>query len=106
MAELNDDFDITKNIRIIETLKGRLLTDIAQLYNNLSENNSQNRRRSEIISDLMITAYILSNKIGIGYNAVEIGMINKLKVAVTDENDFLYEDYLKLLKHLHKKGDL
>jgi len=106
MAELNNDIDITKNIRLIETLKSQLLTDIAQLYSNLAENNSQKRKLSDIISDFMITAYLLSEKLGVGYNAVEINMINKLKLIVINEDDILYDDALKLLKYLHRKTNL
>jgi len=106
MAELNNDIDITKNIRLIETLKSQLLTDIAQLYSNLAENNSQKRKLSDIISDFMITAYLLSEKLGVGYNAVEMNMINKLKLTVINEDDILYDDALKLLRYLHRKTSL
>lgn len=102
MVNSKIDFDITKNIRIIEMLKSQLLTDIADLYNNLYQTNSEFSERSDILADLILTTYLLSNRLGLSYNSLDLKVINKLKLGVLEENSPLHDDVSELLRYIYR----
>lgn len=102
MGNTDIDFDITKNIKLIEMLKGQLLTGIADLYNNLAQSSADSAERGEILSDLMILTYLLSNRLGFSYSTLDLKIISKLKIGILEENDSLHNDLVALLKHMCK----
>lgn len=99
----NMGFDITKNIKTIEVIKSRILVEVASLYENMVEVNADQERRIDILSEIIILTYYLSDKLGIDYNKLDEKMINKLKIAVLQEDSNTYTDISALLKHLDRK---
>ena len=95
-------FDITKNIKTIEILKSRLLSEIAFLHESMVKVNADKEERIDVLSEIIILTYILSNKLGIDYNTLDDKMISKLKVAILQEDPSSYADISKLLKHIDK----
>ncbi len=97
------DFDITKNIRLVEMLKSQLLTNIADLYTNLSAEEPNLSERREILSDMLVITYMLSNRLGFSYSSIDIKAIKKLKLGVLDKNQYMHTDITSLLRHLSRE---
>ncbi len=97
------DFDIAKNIRLIEMLKSQLLTNIGDLYTNLSNEEQDLTERGEILSDLLIITYMLSNRLGFSHSSIDLKAIKKLKFSILDEHQAMHSDMSSLLKHLYRE---
>lgn len=97
------DFDITKNIRLVEMLKSQLLTNIADLYTNLSAEEPNLNERREILSDMIVITYMLSNRLGFSYSSIDIKAIKKLRLGVLDKNQYMHNDVTSLLRHLSRE---
>lgn len=95
--------DITKNIKTIEILKSRLLSEIAFLHENMVKVNPEKEERVDVLSEIVILTYMLSSKLGIDYNALDEKIINKLKLAVLQDSGS-FSDINKLLKHIDKNN--
>ena len=98
------NFDITKNIKTIEFLKSRLLSEVAFLHETMIKVNSDREERTDVLTEIVILTYILSHKLGIDYNALDDKMINKLKLAILEEDAGNIADMSKLLKHFDRKN--
>lgn len=96
------EIDITKNIKIIEMLKSRLLTRVSDLYNNMSEDYADAEARADILADLLMITYLLSDRLGVGNNTLDLRVINKLKLAVLEEDSVLHGDVTNLLKYMYR----
>ncbi len=96
------DFDITKNIRLIEMLKNQLLTNVADLYTNLSAEDANLIERKELLSDLIIITYMLSNRLGFSHSSIDIRAVKKLRLGILDEKQSMYTDTASLLRHLSR----
>ncbi len=97
------DFDIVKNISVIEKLKCLMLSDISKLYSNMASSSANESERREIVSDIIITAYLLSNRLGISPESIDGKILNKLKCEVLKES-FLGSDKSALYKYLSQKS--
>jgi len=97
------DFDIAKNVRLIEMLKSQLLTNVADLYTNLSSEEPDLTERGEILSDLLVIVYMLSNRLGFSHSNIDIKAIKKLRFGILDENQSMYSDMSLLLRHLNRE---
>lgn len=101
----NGDLDITKKIKIIERLKSQLLSNISMLYSNMvEENTSDSNENVDILTDIIILSYLLSDKLGVSNEALDIRLNNKLKLASlqNNQNDEWAREIIKLSKHLNK----
>lgn len=86
MKNLNNQLDITKNIKKIEILKCQILNSVADLHTTLI-NSSEKEEKLEIFSNLIILIYILAKKLDITPTELEDKIIKKLKLGVLDENN-------------------
>jgi hypothetical protein len=110
MSFFDGEFDITKKIKMIEKLKSSLLSQIAYLYSSMSED-EQPKEESylDILADIMILTYLLSNKLGSANEALDIKVLNKLKLAMLGsqgESTEWVKELSELSKHLMKTRDL
>lgn len=96
------DFDITKNIKLIEMLKGQMLSGIADLYNNLADSDSDFNERGDILADMLIMTYMLANRLGFSYGSIDVKAVKKLRIGILDEKHAMHEDVSSLLKHLYR----
>ncbi len=96
-------FDITKNIKTIEILKSRLLSEVAVLYEDMLSSHSDIDKRADLLSEILILTYILSNKLGITYEDIDKKIKNKLRLGVLEEKKTDNEELSSLLKHIDKK---
>lgn len=98
------EIDITKKIKIIEQLKSQLLSDISTIYANMVDDTEQ-YDNIDVIVDIIIISYLLSEQLGMSHEALELKIKNKLKLALLDRNDryALRKELDLLLRHLQKK---
>lgn len=102
MANSDMQLDITKNIKIIEMLKSRLLAKVSDLYSNMSEDYADANERADILSDLLMITYLLSDRLSVSNQALDLKVINKLKVAALEDDSVLHDDVCKLLKYMYR----
>lgn len=99
----NDNLDITKNIKIIEMLKCQMLNNISLLYENMNQKNADIDVKETIMANIIITDFIMSNKIGFSYPQLENKVIKKLKVDILDKNDIMYFEKQELLSYISSR---
>ena len=104
MAVFDKEIDITRNIKLIEWLKGELLTDIANLFRVLVNGIREEVHETVVdtISNIILISYLLGKRLGISYNAIEIKVHNKIKLGLVENHDVekYYGDLSELSKHL------
>lgn len=103
------ELDITKTIKIIEQLKSQLLSNVSLLFSNMVKNSSStNVENIDILADIVILSYLLSAKLGSSNEALDIKVINKLKLAILQggENDDWSKEIMALSRHLNKSRGL
>ena len=99
------EFDITKHIKIIEQLKCEMLSQTAELHMNLIDSKSSGEERENILVNMILTTYLLANRLNIENAAIEHKMINKLRVAILEEKkSWMHSDLVALLRHIDKKN--
>lgn len=109
MTMYKGDFDITKTIRIIERLKSQLLSNVSVLFSNMAESNSGGSNENiDILADIIIIAYLLSDKLGVSNEGLDIKLLNKLRLASlqNEENAEWTEEILALSKHLNRSRNI
>lgn len=94
--------DITKNIKMIEMLKGQILVGVSDLYNSFIQLDNTEVEKLEIFAELIILIYILAKKIGVSPETLFLKINKKLKIGVLDDNDIFYEDVKELLRYFNK----
>lgn len=102
---INDkELDITRNINIIESLKCELLSDLAQLYTGMFDPHSNEAlEKDDILANMVMITYILAKKLGIPYHALDMKILNKLRLGIIENsNDQWYGELLSLSKHIEK----
>jgi hypothetical protein len=95
------DFDITKKIKLIEQLKSQLLSDVSTLYSNMIDDKEE-YDNIDVIVDMLIISYLLSDQLGISFEALDLKMKNKLKLILLDNTEkySLRKELDMLLRHL------
>lgn len=99
---LEKEVDITRKFKIIENLKTQMLTDIAQLFEELNgSNKNSNIEIGDLLADIIILSYLLSEQLGISYMQIDRRIVNKTKLGVRESkrNDMWHEDLAELLQH-------
>ena len=81
--------DITKNIRIIESLKSDLLLSVSHLYNEMASETCENIRdvALDTLSDAIIISYLLSRRLGIDYPVLERQISAKIRLGLLQEHE-------------------
>ena len=102
MINFDNQLDITKNIKMIEILKGQILAGVSDLHNSFIQPDSTEADKIEIFADLTILIYILAKKLGISPETLLLKINKKLKIGVLDETDIFYEDVKELLRYFNK----
>ena len=95
MSLANHNLDITKNLKIIESLKADLVIELGQLYQGM--NNNEDESILDSMSGLMIRCYILSRRLGIPFAQLDSAIAEKLQL---DSHYFEADDVFALTEHL------
>jgi hypothetical protein len=82
-----EDFNIMSDIKIIEQLKAQLICIIGEFFKLLTRgSNVAQEAILDCISGAMIILYILADKLGYSYSAVDESMQRKLKIGIIEED--------------------
>jgi hypothetical protein len=81
--------DITKNLRLIESLKADLLLAISQLYSEMSDEKCDDLRgvTLDTLSDSIIICYLLARRMGIDYSLIDRQISTKIRLGLLQEHD-------------------
>ena len=104
---MDRELDITGNIRKIETLKSKLLGDVAGLYQVLAEPTADvlNDRIADLLSDAVLTSYLLARRLGLSYQAIDARLGNKIRAGMLESREEGWEpaDLAELSRQLSRK---
>ena len=97
--------DITRNIKMIEWLKSELLTDVAGLFKQMAGGDADDGldEVGETLSNLILVSYLLSKRLGISYQMIDMKIESKLKLGILEGHDLEknFADLSELAKHLN-----
>ncbi len=81
--------DITKNMRLIESLKSDLLLAVSHLFAEMSSETCEDIRdvALDTLSDAIIVSYLLSRRLGLDYAALEKQIASKIRLGLLQEHD-------------------
>jgi hypothetical protein len=100
-----EDFNIMSDIRIIEDLKAQLLGVVAEFFRLLTKgSNVAQEAILDCVAGAIIILYILADRLGYSYSAVDENIQKKLKLGIIEED--IVEKQGKNLSRLntHIKG--
>ncbi|MDI6604815.1 MAG: MazG-like family protein [Thermoanaerobacteraceae bacterium] len=98
---MESNFDIAKNIKNIENLKIQLLNYTASLFKAFNDDD----KSLELIDDIcniLITAYLLGNKLGYDFTEIDEEIRKKIKLIPSDikQNDeYNYKEFAVYLQN-------
>ncbi|MBC7960754.1 MAG: MazG-like family protein [Vallitaleaceae bacterium] len=81
------ELEITKKVKVIEQLKSQLLSDVASLFTNMTSDDMGVESSTDILADIVIISYFLTEKLGTSYDGLDLKMKNKLKMALLKEDE-------------------
>lgn len=91
--------DIVKKITYIEGLKCRLLSQTANLFESMANGSASSADKKDILSELLISTYLLSEQMGVSFEAIDHCAVNRLKASLAcNENNSAQEKLL--IQHL------
>ena len=81
--------DITRNMRMIEGLKGQLLLSISTLYSEMASETCEDIKpvALDTLSDTIIISYLLSRRLGLDYQALEKQISAKIRLGLLQEHE-------------------
>ncbi|MGE5630606.1 MAG: MazG-like family protein [Caulobacteraceae bacterium] len=103
---LNQETDITKNIKVIEFLKSELLTAVASLHQNLLKGTKVGQEVIiDILADLVLVTYLLGKRLGIAYSLIDSKVTEKIRIGMLEEHETekWYGDLSDLFEYIKKK---
>jgi hypothetical protein len=82
-----EDFNIMSDVKIIEDLKAQLLCMIGEFFKLLTRgSNVAQEAILDCISSAIIILYVLADRLGYSYSAVDENMKKKLKLGIIEED--------------------
>jgi hypothetical protein len=104
MSSSNSDFNIAKNIRIIEWLKAELLAGISSLYKAMIKNNEDLILDS--LAHIIMGCYFLGKRLGLSYAKIEARLDERIKAAPLQEHEIeeWYGDVSNLQQHFKERN--
>lgn len=102
-----DEFNIMSNIKIIEQLKAELLCIIGDFFKLLTKgSNVAHDAILDCISGAITLLYILAERLGYSYTAVDESMKKKLKLGIIEEDSIEKQgkDLSRLYNHIRERN--
>src|SRR5690554_6266763 len=82
------DFDIAKNIRLVEWLKSEMLTSVAELFRLLSNGiKGSQDALADCLAGMIVAAYLLGKRLGIPFGIIDRKIENKIRLGIVEEHD-------------------
>lgn len=81
------EFDIAKNVRLIDWLKSELLTSVADLFKLLSSGIKGSQEAiADCIASIILAAYLLGKRLGIQFEQVDRKLEGKIRLGIIEEH--------------------
>lgn len=101
-----DDFNIMYNVKMIEELKAELICLIGDFYKLLTRgSNVAQEAILDCISGAIMILYLLGDRLGYSYTAVDENMKKKLRIGILEGDSIEKDgkDLSKLYNHLKER---
>ncbi len=98
------EFDITKNIRLIEWLKSEMLSWVARLFSLLAGGAKASQESlAACLGNIIVACYLLGKRLGIHYALIDQTMEDQIRLGIIEGNDIeqSYGDLSELQQHLN-----
>lgn len=102
------EYDITRNIRLIEWLKSEMLSSVARLFSLLSGSvKASQDALTACLGNIIVACYLLGKRLGLHYALIDRVMEDQLRLGIIEDNDIeqSYGDLTELLDHLGNSHD-
>jgi len=87
------DFDIAKNIRLIEWLKTELITSVSEIYRlMLSGARAGQDALADALANVILVSYLLGKRMGIHYATIDQKIQKKIRLGTLEEHE-IEKDY-------------
>lgn len=85
---MNEEINITGNIKLIDWLKTELLGSVTSLYRILLKGSKASQDTiCESIAEIIILSYLLAKRLGIDFSSIDSKIQNKLKIGIIEEDE-------------------
>jgi hypothetical protein len=98
MRDIQQEMDIAKNIKLIEWLKTELLDNVSSLFRGFVKGSES--LLSECLANIVISAYLLAQRIGISFAQLDRRILEKL--AYSKEAGHQLEEWYGELSQLEE----
>ena len=97
--------DIAKNIKMIDNLQCQLLSFVSPLFLSMQNNDITTAERAEILANIEVILYLLSDKLGVSSKTLDQKAISRIKVGLLqeDNNEEWKASLLGILHHLDNR---
>ncbi len=97
--------EITKNIKMIDNVQSQLLSFVSQLFLSMQNNDITTAERAEILANIEVILYLLSDKLGVSSKTLDQKAISRIKVGLLkeDNNEEWKASLLGILHHLDNR---
>lgn len=105
---MNEEINITGNIKLIDWLKTELLGSVTSLYRILLKGSKASRDIiCESIAEIVILSYLLARRLGIDFSSIDSKIQNKLKIGIIEEDRIETNtgDLSELLEYIRERKD-
>jgi hypothetical protein len=102
-----EDFNIMSDVKVIESLKAQLLGVVSEFFTLMTRgSNIAQEAILDCISSGIIILYILADRLGYSYTAVDENMQKKLKVGIIEDDvvERQGKNLSRLNTHLKERG--
>lgn len=95
-----EQIDIARSIKTIDWLKTEIVGSVATLFRGMMRNNLE--VMAEALANLIVGAYLLGNRLGIGFSVLDAKVERKVKANIDrgHEIEKWYGDFSSFLSHL------
>jgi NTP pyrophosphatase (non-canonical NTP hydrolase) len=96
--------DILRKLRLLESLKAELVTNVGQLYQAIARNGGQSI--TEGLASVILSCYILARRLGIDFAALDETVSAKISQNIKREHEAeeLFGDFSEYQRYLRKRG--
>ena len=97
--------EISKNIKMIDNLQCQLLSFVSQLFLSMQNNDITTAERAEILANIEVILYLLSDKLGVSSKTLDQKAISRIKVGLLkeDNSEEWKASLLGILHHLDNR---
>ena len=98
--------EIAKNIKMIDNLQCQLLSFVSQLFLSMQDSNTTTAERAEILANIEVILYLLSDKLGVSSKTLDQKAISRIKVGLLKEysGEEWKASLLGILHHLDNRS--